>query len=123
MSYELQFDVIDKILRVEIRGNRTAGDLSGNAIAAWSKVATVCNENKLSRILVVSHATGKYPSLNAYEINSVLEECGIERSWKIAFVNLDMESYQDIEFGEIVAVNRGFQVKVFPTEDAARAWL
>lgn len=123
MPYELHFEVADKLLRVEIRGDRTDGDLSVNARAAWNRIAAVCSEHNLSRILVVSHATGKYSTFNAYEINSALAECGIQRTWKIAFVNLDKESYQDIEFGETVAVNLGFQVKIFPTEDAARAWL
>lgn len=123
MSYDLQFEVTDNMLVVEIRGDRAAGDLSSNAKSAWSRIAAVCDENRQSRILVISHATGRYRTYNAYEINSTLDECGIRKSWKIAFVNLDKESYQDIEFGETVAVNRGFQLKVFPTEAAARAWL
>lgn len=123
MPYNLKFEVAGDLLIVEIRGNRAEGDLSSDAKFAWSRIAAVCEENRLSRILVISHATGKYRSYNAYEINSTLDECGIRKSWKIAFVNLDKDSYQDIEFGETVAVNRGFELKVFPSEAAARAWL
>ena len=123
MSYQIQFEITNELLHVEILGNRSEGDLSSNARAAWSQIAEVCNNNKLSRILVISHATGKYRTFNAYEINSALEECGIQKSWKIAFVNLDRESYEDIKFGETVAANRGFQLRVFPTEKAGRAWL
>ena len=123
VPYELQFEVLGDMLRVEIRGNRANGDLSRNAKAAWSRIAAVCSENNLSRILVVSHATGKYRSYDAYEINSTLEECGLRKSWRIAFVNLDAESYEDIEFGETVAANRGFQLRVFPSEEVALAWL
>ena len=123
MSYDINFAVEGEILRVEIHGNRADGDLRDNAKAAWSEAAMVCRQNNLSRILVVSHATGKYPTYSAYEINSTLEECGIQRSWRIAFVNLDKNSFQDIKFGETVAENRGFNLKVFSSEDAARAWL
>ena len=123
MSYDLKFAVEDKLLRVEIQGNRDDGDLVSNAKAAWSKVATVCSENNLSRILIVSHAQGDYSTFKAYKINSTLAECGVRPSWKIAFVNVDKDSYQGIEFGETVAVNFGFTIKIFSTEDAARAWL
>jgi hypothetical protein len=123
MSYNLEFKVENKLLRVEIWGNRDHGDLVNNAKAAWSKVAVVCKENNLSRILVVSHALGEYSTFKAYKINSTLSECGVQPSWKIAFVNLDKDSYQEIEFGETVAVNCGFIIKIFPTEDAAREWL
>ena len=123
MSYNLKFDIEDKLLRVEIQGNRTDGDLVDNAKAAWRKVASVCSENNLSRILIISSAIGEYSTFKVYKINSTLAECGVKPSWKIAFVNLDKDSYREIEFGETVAVNRGFIIKIFPTIDAARTWL
>ena len=123
MSYNLKLDIEDRLLRVQIEGDRTEGDLVGNAKAAWTEIAGICSNSNLDRILVVSHASGKYPPFDAFKINSTLAECGVQRSWRIAFVNLDKNSYEEIEFGETIAVNRGFAVKIFPNEEAARTWL
>ena len=81
MSYNLQFQVERDLLRVEISGDRTEGDLVADAKTAWTKVATVCRENNLSRILLVSSATGKYAALNGYDINSTLAEYGVQKTW------------------------------------------
>ena len=123
MSYNLKLDIEDRILRVEIEGDRTKGDLVSNARAAWPEIATACSNNNLARILVVSHASGKYSTFDAFQINSTLAECGVQKSWRIAFVNLDQKSYEEIEFDETIAVNRGFAVKIFKNEEDARAWL
>ena len=123
MAYSLDFQLKSEFLRVEISGDRTEGDLVTGARAAWTKVAATCRENNLSRILLVSSATGTYNTADGYDINSTLEECGVEKTWKIAFVNLDADSYHDIQFGETVAVNRGYWLRLFSTENDAMAWL
>jgi hypothetical protein len=123
VSYRLSFQVEAELLRVEVWGDRGEGDLVADARGVWTSVATVCGERDLSRILLISHATGDYPIGNGYRINSTLQECGVQRSWRVAFVNLDRRSFRDVKFGETVARNRGFSVKVFSNEDEARAWL
>jgi hypothetical protein len=77
----------------------------------------------MKKLLIVSHAIGDYPTLNALQINSSLAEYGVHRSWKIAFVNLDKKSFEQIKFSETVAVNRGFWVSIFDNEGDARNWL
>lgn len=123
MAYELNFQAEGSILRVDISGDRTKGDLTSSAKEAWREVARVARDKNLRRILVISRATGNYPTLSAFQINSTLEDCGVQRGWVIAFVNIDPDSYQDIKFAETVAVNRGFTVKVFNNTDKARMWL
>lgn len=61
--------------------------------------------------------------MDAYEINSTLAAAGVQRHWKIGFVNLDKASFEDVKFGETVAANRGFNIGVFNKEDVARKWL
>ncbi len=123
MSYKLNFQDEDGVLLVEISGERVKEELTSSAKEAWREIVKVALERKLEQILVLSSATGKYPTLNAYQVNSSLAECGVQRHWKVAFVNLDQASFQDVKFSETVAVNRGFNVGIFSNEDTARKWL
>jgi len=125
MAYELNIQVEAGILRVEIFGERPRDpeQLKQVSYQAWRQIARSASENQLENLLVISHAHGDYPTLKAYEINSTLAECGVQRGWKIAFVNMDAPSFQEVKFAETVAVNRGFRVAVFSSEAAARCWL
>ena len=125
MSYELRFNVEADLLRVEIFGERPKDKdaLRKASHEGWRAIARVATEQERDRLLVVSHARGDYPTVKAYEINSTLAECGVQRGWKIAFVNLDSDSFQDVKFAETVAVNRGFDIAVFRSEEVARNWL
>ena len=123
MAYKLNFQDEGGVLLVEISGEREKEELVKSAREAWREIASKTFEAKVIKILVISSATGKYPALDAFLINSRLDECGLHRDWKIAFVNLDRASYQDIKFAETVAVNRGFDLGIFKDEFSARRWL
>lgn len=123
MAYRLNFHYEDTLLVIEISGKREISELTSHAKAAWRKIATVSQAKQCKNLLVISNASGKYPALEALLINSSLDQCGVQRAWKIAFVNLDRDSFQDVKFAETVAVNRGFNLGVFRSEDVARHWL
>lgn len=123
MAYVLNFQNENGILLVSISGKREKQELVMSAQEVWRKIARFNQANEYRRLLVVSSATGNYPVLDAYLINSKLEECGVQRGWKIAFVNLDQASFPDVKFAETVAVNRGFNLGVFDNEPDARVWL
>ncbi len=123
MAYELNFQDQEWGLLVTITGTREQDVLVSHARDAWRIVAEEANKRQAEKILVLSSATGKYPALDAFLINSKLDDYGIERLWKIAFVNLDQESYENVKFSEVVALNRGFNVGVFNDEGEAREWL
>ncbi len=123
MSYDVTTQPDGKRLRVQVEGDRSRGDLVAEATRAWRKIAADCADAGCNQILVVTAATGSFPTLDAYIINSILNEYGVQRTWSIAFVSLDTESYRDVEFAETVIVNRGFDAKVFRTEGEALDWL
>lgn len=123
MGYKIDYQDDAEVLRVEITGVRSNDDLTSCEKKAWREVAKIAREKNLAKILVISNATGRYPTWDAYQINSSLEECGIQREWKIAFVNLDQDSFQEVKFAETVAVNRGFNVSVFNKQENALKWI
>ena len=123
MAYELSFQDDKGLLIVEISGIREKKELTSSAREVWREIARVTRVKKVKRILILSSATGDYPALDALLINSSLAECGVQRGWDIAFVNLDQASFQEVKFAETVAVNRGFNIGVFNNENDARKWL
>ncbi len=123
MTYKLDFTVEGNVLKVEIFGERPKDKLNQASEEAWKEIVEVTREKSIDKLLIISHATGDYPTLNAYQINSALAEYGVQKGWKIAFVNLDKKSFEQVKFSETVAVNRGFWVGIFDNEDDARSWL
>lgn len=123
MAYKLNFQDENGILLVLISGEREKEELVNRAKETWRKIARMGNEKGYGKLLIVSSATGSYPVLDAFLINSSLDECGVQRVWKIAFVNLDQASFPDVKFAEMIAVNRGFDLAVFDSEESARRWL
>ena len=123
MVYQLEFRVEGECLHVEIFGERPKENLTQASKEAWCEIARVAKEKGIGKLLVVSHATGDYPTLTAYQVNTSLADCGVQKGWKIAFVCLDTASFDKIKFAETVAVNRGFTVGVFADRETARSWL
>lgn len=123
LPYRLEFEEEDDLLVVRVWGDRAAGDAAANARATWEQLAAACRDRGRSRVLVFSWVTGRYSTFDAFDANASLEQQGIERWWKIAFVNLDPPSQYALRFAETVLLNRGFNVRLFSDETAARAWL
>ena len=125
MWYDLHYEEEDDLLRVEIFGQRPSdlNELKRASHEAWTEIARRTNLLGKQKLLVVSHATGNYSTLSAYEINTALAGCGVCPGWMIAFISLDPDSFDDIKFCETVAVNRGFQIGVFASEKKGRRWL
>ena len=72
MAYVLKFQDMGKVLFVEISGEREKEELIKSAMEVWREIARVTQEMQVVKILVVSSATGSYPALDAFLINSKL---------------------------------------------------
>jgi len=123
MAYRLQIQHFQGYVRIQADGERHADNVAENALQFWHDLVDVCNGKDSAKVLVVSNVQGKYPAEDALWVNSRLEALGVDRRWKIAFVNFDMESQEDVKFAETINLNRGFWIKVFPDEQTAIAWL
>ncbi len=99
------------------------GNEAQDSINIWLQVAMACRESNVSLILVLSEIIGHLPTMAAFEIANDPEAFGWSRRLKLAIVDLNNEARPDSLFGENVAVNRGFNLKIFENEPEARAWL
>ena len=123
MPYSLTFQERDGYLRVEGRGDRTTGDPVKNGRAIVDRVAMKCREAGYTRIMLASHLTGAYPPFANFQVVTALEQLGIPKEWKMAYVNLDPKSHKAVLFSETMAVKKGFQARVFDNEQEACNWL
>lgn len=123
MPYDLKIQEHENYLRVEVSGERTPGSEVEDATSVWSHVAEVCREKNKDRILGIYNVTGRLSARAAHAIAYDPARFGYSKQFKLALVDFNEESRQDILFGEDVAVSGGYQVQVFENEEEARAWL
>lgn len=123
MSYALTFQEKDGYLRVEGRGHRSENDPLKSGQAVVDKVAMKCRESGYTRIMLVSHLTGAYPPFANFQVIVSMEQLGVPKEWKMAYVNLDPESHKAVLFSETIAVRKGYQARVFDNEQEACDWL
>ncbi|MGH9441940.1 MAG: hypothetical protein ACRD16_06665 [Thermoanaerobaculia bacterium] len=105
---------------------RIEGDNSPETVRAYvSEVRAFGEKEGCDRILIEENLLGK--SLAVVDIFSLLSDSS-GRGWsgirRMAFVDTNPEhDTAKMQFAENVAVNRGVNLRVFPTVEAARKWL
>lgn len=123
-SAEIQifYDAEAQVIRAAVSGPVSAVDVRG--LAAQLLAAAAAHRCR-SVLLDYTNAqiTGSPGEL--YDINSRLDELGVQRTDAIAVVHSPEANHQGRSaFGEAVAHNRGWQnIRYFPDTAAALAWL
>lgn len=123
MAYILEFRVDGNVLCVHATGDRSSENPLAAAKDLWVQVALECEETGISRVLLLSEINGRFPTCACYETISSLDECGVSRAWKIAYVNDDERWRGDLMFMAALAAYQGFFVQLFESEAEARKWL
>jgi len=123
MPYEVRIREFEDYIKVEASGKRTPGNEEKDALSVWSRVAEVCRAKQIDRILGIYNITGRLPTPAAHAIAYNPARFGWSRRFKLALVDLNEESRQDVLYVEDVAVSSGYKVRVFDNEQEAKAWL
>ena len=119
MTMTVTFQQNEDILIATVAGQFTTEDDERTD----RQIAAKCNELSLRKLLIDFRLVDGTPTVHqSYEAGSQLEERGFRR--EIAVAILDREEFREQnEFYELVAQNRGFQVRHFYTREDALAWL
>jgi hypothetical protein len=123
MPYQVAIQEYPDHIRVQLSGELTLGLELQDALSVWSQVAEACREKDVTRVLAISTASGRLPTMTAYELAASAEEWGWDRRFKLAVVVVHEERRKNRLFAETVAYNRGFRAKIFDDEQKARSWL
>ncbi|MCW8889065.1 MAG: hypothetical protein OQL20_00220 [Sedimenticola sp.] len=123
MTYTLSFQEEDGYLKVTVEGSRAHVDPAKSGQRVVDQILNRCRESHYSRVMLVSHLTGSYPPFANYQVVTSLEQFGVPKEWKLAYVNLDEPSQKSVLFSETLARNKGYQACVFQREQDAHHWL
>jgi hypothetical protein len=119
MSYELTIEDRPGYLHAKATGERTPE----NALRFIAQAYASCVEKGRSALLLESNLTG--PSLDTASIYRVVLQ-NVEDGAKLAKIAYVVASVDDPAmpvFAETVALNRGVNVRLFQTVEAAARWL
>lgn len=123
MPYEIDIQPRQDYVRVHVTGERRYGDAALEAGQAGQQIVEYCRNANKYRVLVVLNLRGRLSATDSYEIVESSKDYGWDHAYKLAFVDTNEESIDDVRFTETVAVNRAYSVRVFADEAEAIDWL
>lgn len=123
MGYETDITAFPDYVRVSVSGERSPGRSVANADRVGKMIVELCREKDIDRILLVLELRGHLGPLDAVSIVTHSPDYGFHHGFRLAFVDLNAESFRDSLFMETVAVNRSYAMRVFDNEREATEWL
>lgn len=106
-------------LYAQVEADRDSYEISRSY---WEELANKVRELGVRSLLVKENIPDGFSMSEAFELASELPKMGFA-SVKIAFVDEFTEQDEINKFSEMVAVNRGLNVKVFNDMNEAERWL
>ncbi len=119
MPYTLEIDNRPDYLRVVVNGRETLADSK----QGWRKILETCRQHGMGKVLVIENLDETLSIGETYELVRYIEDLGLAKDIRVAFVDRKPMQYAINKFAETVANNRGFCGKVFFTEQSAETWL
>ena len=119
-EYRLSFDNKPEYLHALVEGERDSYEISRRF---WSEIAEECERVRPARLLVEEDLKEQLPSIaDTYQGAAERPDMGLA-GIRIAFLDRHPEQHEQNQFGELVARNRGINMKVFSDREEALDWL
>ena len=118
-QYRLSFEQRPGYLYAYVEGDHDTYDISRDY---WLEIAAEVSRNGSQCVLIDENIEEGAQMADAFRLASELPKMGFG-STRIAFVDRYLDQNEVNEFGELVAVNRGLNGKVFNNKDQAVEWL
>ena len=123
MPYEVDIQLRENYVRVHVTGERRTGDAAVEAGQVGQRTVEFCRNAEVYRVLVVLNLSGRLSAIDSYEIVDQSKDYGWDHNYRLAFVDTNEDSADDVKFTETIAVNRAYAVKQFSGEAEALGWL
>jgi hypothetical protein len=117
--YRLTFEHRPGYLYAFVEGERDGYEISRQY---WQEIADECKAKKYRKALVVEDIAESGTIAEAYQLCSEFPQMGY-LGIKVAFIDRHADQSEENQFGELVAVNRGINVKIFNDMEEAVKWL
>lgn len=119
MAYDYKIEDKQQYIRVEISGERIPGRAIKDIVPIWAETLDICREKKTNKLLAILKLTGEVTKIGSYNIVTLADRYGWDRQLQVALVEPEKNNL----FTETIAVNRGYQLKIFESEQDALTWL
>ncbi len=93
------------------------------ATRLWSKIAANCRSMNCFNVLGIAYTTSPPEAIEAYQYGDLFEKLGIDKNYRIAWVELNPLTYNTSYFVETVLLNRDLNVRLFHNIEQAQNWL
>lgn len=93
------------------------------AISMWTRVVEECKKNKVYKVLGIALTSDPLKKEEADKLLPVFKELGLDKEYKIAWVELNPEFYDICLYSERLISANGVDVKFFYEVEHARNWL
>lgn len=118
-KYEIVFEDRDEYLYVYVTAERDSYEISHQF---WQEIADRCRRDQIKKVLIEENIPTNSSMADIYKLAAELPNMGFY-GVTVAFVDRFIEQNDLNQFGELVAVNRGLQGKVFNNIRQAELWL
>ena len=86
-------------------------------------VAEICETEGIYKILGIALTSEPISEEEAHGLLKLAKELGMDKKYKLAWVELNPEFYDIIIFTEYLLSSNGMNIRSFYKEDQARTWL
>jgi hypothetical protein len=118
MNYEISHS--DSLVQVQVTG--TIDEDSTREL--WAAIVKACDKFDCYDILGTSRLDQAFSTMTGFSHSEIFTDVGVTLEHRIAWVDLNGESEDVLEFTESVLVNRAkLNGGLFPSIEAARKWL
>lgn len=93
------------------------------AISMWTRVVEECEQNNIYKVLGIALTSEPLKKEEADKLLPVFKELGLDKEFKIAWVELNPEFYDICLYSEELISANGVNVKFFYEVEHARNWL
>lgn len=93
------------------------------ATRIWTEVVKVCEKHDCYRVLGIADTTVPMDIMDAYDHGKLLDELGLKKKYRIAWVEKNPVAFNSVYFIETVLINRSFTVRLFDDPADAKSWL
>jgi len=120
MSSQLTITFEDEYIQVRSDGEKNYQF----ALRLWMEVAETCRQHECYKVLGIARTTIPLKTLDGYNHYKIFQQAGITRRHRIAWVELNPDAYEAVDFVEMVLRNRAVaQIRLFSDVVEAKQWL
>ena len=89
----------------------------------WSKVARACEKHQCFKVLGIANTRTPIEAVEGYELPRIFGSYGIDRRYRIAWVEQNPDAADMINFVVSILNNRNLPGRQFDTAEEAKTWL